>query len=207
MKKILIFTFILTALICCFSLTAFASEAEESKIVSGGALAENEALPTESVTAFEEIYDLVLRHSDKILSALAFVSSLILAFIYRRGVLPLIKGGLQAIGAAVDKLKAETEKASEVSESSIIAAKSKLEETEESMAALTEKLSTLEKELSLLREEAKLCDVKPVLESQTELLYEIFMSSSIPAYLKESVGERVAAMKKQLCAKEVSEND
>ena len=208
MKKILILTFILTAFICCFSLTAFASENEDAAIQSIGVSHDNEASSTESVTVFEEVYELALRHSDKILSALAFVSSLILAFIYRKGVLPLIKGGLNAIGTTVDKLKEETEKASEVSEKSIIAAKAKLEAAEGSMAALTEKLALLEEELSSLREEeAKLGDVKLVLESQTELLYEIFMSSSIPAYLKESVGERVLAMKKQLCGKEVIKND
>ena len=40
--------------------------------------------------------------------------------------------------------------------------------------------------------------MKIILESQIDMLYDIFMSSSIPLFQKEAVGEKISAMKKRL---------
>ena len=194
MKRILSLLFLLVIAISIFSMPILAAEGED-------ALSEN-------TTFFEDAYNQILAHSDKILSALAFLASLFLAFAYRKGILPLIKGGLGALSATVNKLKEETERAGEISEQAIKEAKDKLVLTEEVLAELTEKLNVLEKELvKATEEQSKANDVRLVLQSQTELLYEIFMSSSIPMYLKESVGEKVNAMKKRLADSEVSSDD
>ena len=106
------------------------------------------------------------------------------------------------------KLKEESEKASEISAKSFSEAKDKLEITEKALSELTDKLVILENELKDAKDEqTKANDVKLVLETQTELLYEIFMSSSIPLYLKESVGEKINAIKRRLDTEEVSRDD
>ena len=190
MKRIITLLFLLTLIISMFSVCAFA--------------AEEEVAPTpESTTVFEEIYDQVLAHSDKILSALAFLASLFLAFAYKRGFLPLIRGGLNAISNAVGSLKDESERASEISREALAEANDKLAVAEQSLSELTEKLAVFEQELGNTKDmKTKTEEFRLVLETQSELLYEIFMSSSIPTYLKESVGEKMCAMKKALGASE-----
>ena len=41
-------------------------------------------------------------------------------------------------------------------------------------------------------------ELRLILNSQIELLYEIFMSSSLPTYQKDAVGARFAEMKRAL---------
>ena len=194
MKKFLTVILSLLVIFSLFTLTAFAAESEE---VLG-----------EGSNIFSEVYEIILRHSDKILSALTLCVSLFLTFAYRKGILPLIKGGLNTLGAAVTKLKEETDKASEISAKTIAEARDKLTIAEEALSNLTEKLEVLEERLAAaMEEQQKASDTKIILESQIDMLYEIFMSSSIPLYQKESVGEKISAMKKRLADSEVNSND
>ena len=194
MKKFLTVILSLLVIFSLFTLTAFAAESEE---VLG-----------EGSNIFSEVYEIILRHSDKILSALTLCVSLFLTFAYRKGILPLIKGGLNTLGTAVTKLKEETDKASEISAKTIAEARDKLTIAEEALSNLTEKLEVLEERLAAaMEEQQKASDTKIILESQIDMLYEIFMSSSIPLYQKESVGEKISAMKKRLADSEVNSND
>ena len=43
------------------------------------------------------------------------------------------------------------------------------------------------------------------MKAQVDMLYEIFMSSSLPQYQKDSVGEKISSMRKSLS--EDGEND
>lgn len=168
-----------------------------------------DSVPDESETSaaeaniFDAVYAEIIKHSDKILSALAFSASLILAFAYKKGFLPLIKGALSALTSSVSKLKEETESASLAAQSSIEGASAKLENAQELLASLTERLETIEGKLAASAEEKNLQrDIKKVMTAQVDMLYSIFMSSSIPAYQKEAVGESIAEMKKTLTASE-----
>ena len=44
--------------------------------------------------------------------------------------------------------------------------------------------------------------MRVIMSTQIDLLHDIFMSSSLPYYRKEEVGERVAEMKRALTAAE-----
>lgn len=194
MKKILTLILSILLIFSLLSVTAFAAEAADASM-------------TES-NVFDEVYKLILRHSDKILSALAFLASLFLAFAYRSGIIPLIKGGLNTLGTAVSKLKEETDKASEISAKTISEAKDKLADTEQTLKALTDKLSLLEEKLGLaIEDKERVADMKIILESQIDMLYEIFMSSSIPLFQKEAVGEKITAMKRRLLGSEADSDE
>ena len=194
MKKFLTFTLLILLAFSLLSVTAFASEGVEAEI-------------TES-SVFGEVYELILRHSDKILSALAFLASLFLAFAYRSGIIPLIKSGLNTLGAAVSKLHEETDKASEIAKTTISEAKDKLADTEKTLSLLTDKLGTLEEKLKdAIEDKERAADMKIIMESQIDMLYEIFMSSSIPLFQKEAVGEKIAAMKKKLLGSEADSDE
>ena len=85
----------------------------------------------------------------------------------------------------------------------------RITETEKLMLSITERLLSLEKELcDAKRDRAKLSDIQTVISTQVDMLYEIFISSSIPLYQKEAVGEKICAMKRALAEKsEDGENE
>ena len=206
MKRILTMLFLLALTISIFSVSAFAADSEPIAPTGSPTITEADGetiAPTDSETVFDEIYNKLLTHSDKILSALAFFASLFLLFAYKKGILPLIRGGLNTLSGAVGSLKEESKRVCEISEKSFTEAKDKLDIAEKALSELTKKLETVESELSKTKDiEVQALDFKLVLQTQSELLYEIFMSSSIPAYLKESVGERMCAMRKVLSESE-----
>ncbi|MBR5242317.1 MAG: hypothetical protein IKV20_04175 [Clostridia bacterium] len=164
--------------------------------------AEGAAEEYAKTNVFEQIYTELLSHSDKILSALAFVASLLLAFTYKKGLLPLVKGALNTLGSSVTTLKEQTESVAGKADEAMSAALTRLMEAEKLMLSLTERLEVLENELCDARHDrAKLSDIQTVISTQVDMLYEIFISSSIPLYQKEAVGEKICAMKRALAEK------
>ena len=192
MKRFLILLTLLAVMICAFSIVAFAdgTNAEEA---------------SEEVGFFEETYSFLVENSDKILSCLAFLSSLAVVIAYRRGLLPILRGGLAALSGSVGTLRSENEKAEGAAREILAAAADKLDRAESGLAELSEKLAAIEKELLAFSEEGKkAADLRTLLGVQIDLLHDIFMASSLPYYRKEEVGEKVAEMKKTLaCAEEV----
>lgn len=199
MKKLLTVILILTALVALGSISVFADEIEETAEATDGVGG------TENL--FAEIYSAIIENGDTVLSALAFGGSLILALAYKKGLLPMLKGALGSLGSAVSKLKEETGAASERASEAISAATEKLSAAEELVRLLGERLEQLESELSAAREEqTKTSDIKIIISAQIDMLYEVFMSSSLPLYQKEAIGEKISAMRKTL-APEVSEDE
>jgi len=194
MKRI--FT-VLLIMLTLLSVTAVFSFAEESEAEAG--VVQN---------VFADVYKEILTHSDKILSAFAFIGSLIIAFAYKNRLLPLIRGSLNALSNTVTSLKEHSEKASASSNEGLAAATDMLTRAEDLLLKLCERLEAIEGELEKARsEESKNTVIKQIMESQIDMLYEIFMSSSIPLYQKEAVGERISAMKRAICAASEEKND
>ena len=110
MKKFLFFIFAIILTVSLVSVSAFAEETVVNEIVETQNSAQSDATDSEE-NIFSELYGVVARHADKIFSALAFLGSLIIAFAYRKGLLPVIKGALSAMSAATSKLKEEAKTA------------------------------------------------------------------------------------------------
>ena len=195
MKKFLI---LITLIFTLTSLFATVASAEGGEALT----------PTVEESFFDGVYDFLSDNADKIFSALAFVSSITLALLYRRGLLPLLRGGLTSLAGTVKTLKEETEKAEVSSRDLIMSAASKLEYTENIISDLSEKLSKIEEELSVAGEaEKRADDLRVLIGTQVDLLHDVFMASSLPYYRKEEVGERVAEMKKLLYSTEASSDE
>lgn len=185
MKKFFMAAILFVLVFSILSATAFASEAN--------------AQTADTKNAFESLYYELCEHSDKIFSALAFIGSLLLIFTYRRGMLPILKGGISSLSTTVATLKDEAKKSGELSESEIKSATEKLEKAENLLNVLTERLTKLDEELEDARAREKNSeDLKIIMRHQIDMLYEIFMSSSLPLYQKEAVGEKISIMKEQL---------
>ena len=155
-----------------------------------GALAES----TE-VNFFEKLYDAVTDYISEILCVLAFGGSFLIAVLYKKGLLPLLKGALGAINSAVGKIKdatensaiADTEKTAKITEA--------LDRAQSLIETQTRSLEDVEKRLDALsQDKSEREKMKLILECEVELLYDIFMSSALPEYQKDAVAKRLKAI-------------
>jgi hypothetical protein len=162
------------------------------------------AAAAESESFFEQVYEFVSNNADKILSAMAFSASLALALIYRRSLIPILKGSIGAISGTVSTLKEDSEKCSVAARDILESAAAKRECAQKLISELSDKLTVIEEELQLSKEEAaRSADLRTLIGTQIDLLHDIFMASSLPYYRKEEVAEKVSEMKKTLASHEV----
>lgn len=167
-------------------------EMSEEKIVYDTEEAEKESF-------FDTLFKVFSDNLSDILSALTFIGSLILMFSYKQGFLPLIKDGLGALSAGVrtigektGELNLGTDELKERIDERLNSAEALLSAMENTIAGLEMNL----KELEANKREREMTNT--VLLAEVDMLYEIFMSASLPQYLKDSVGEKISAMKKSL---------
>ncbi len=187
MKKILTVFFVIFIL-CSFAVTAFASDGAD-----------------ESSNVFEIAFDWLAAHSSEVLSALTFAGSVALAFTYKKGLMPKLSGALTQIGGSVNTLTRETEKSLGTLGSEFDFVKKRAEETEKLCILLSDMLVGLTDKLDSLSEDKSESDkFKLIMSSQVDMLYEIFMQSTLPQYAKDSVGEKIAAMKAAISGGECS---
>ena len=157
---------------------------------------------------FSRIYDEVASYASEILCGLTFIGSLTIAFAYKKGLLPLVEKSLLAIGNAVTGIKESTKENAEASSAFGVNIEKQLSGLEEVLRSLAEKVNSLDKVLleSLQNEsdsrlEAK--ELRLVVDAQIDMLYDVFMSSALPQYQKDAVGERIARMKEAIADNEV----
>lgn len=147
------------------------------------------------INFFEKLYTAVTDYISEILCVLAFGGSFLIAVLYKKGLLPLLKGALAAINTAVGRIKevtessaaADTEKTAEITEA-LCKAEALIEAQSDTLEALEKRLDSLSTDKSE-REKLRL-----ILESEVELLYNIFMSSGLPEYQKDAVAKRLKAI-------------
>lgn len=149
---------------------------------------------------FDKVYGEVTAYASEILCALTFTGSLMLAFAYKKGLLPLVEKSLITIGNAVTKIKENTKESTELSSQLGINIGQRLSDTQDLIKQLTERIGTLEEALNCSLEnenESRLegKQLRLVVDAQIDMLYDIFMSSALPQYQKDAVGERIAKMK------------
>ena len=165
------------------------SEASANADIAG-ALAESS-----EVNFFEKLYDAVTDYISEILCVLAFGGSFLIAVLYKKGLLPLLKGALGAINSAVGRIKdatensaiADTEKTAKITEA--------LDRAQSLIEAQTRSLEDVEKRLDALsQDKSEREKMKLILECEVELLYDIFMSSALPEYQKDAVAKRLKAI-------------
>ena len=147
------------------------------------------------VNFFERLYDAVTDYISEILCVLAFGGSFLIAVLYKKGLLPLLKGALSAISSAVGKIKDATEESAISDAEKTAKITEALDRAHALIEAQTRSLEVVERRLDALstdktdRERMKL-----ILECEVELLYDIFMSSALPEYQKDAVAKRLKSI-------------
>ena len=160
-----------------------------------------EPVATENdATVFDKIYAEVSEYAGEILCAMAFTGSVILAFAYKKGLLPIIKGSLVSIGNAVGKMKDSVSRSTEMSEELSKNLAYGLENSALVLGTLAEKIDALDNALTeKLSAESDHTREKEalgiILTAQIDMLYDVFMCSALPQYQKDAIGERIATMK------------
>ena len=188
MKKLILFTLILVFTLSAFSFFAYA----EGEVTNSENAAEGESFYT-------VLYGAVREHSEKILSALAAIASLLLAFTYRKGLMPTLNSALEKMCDGIGKIKTASAEQTENAQLLLSEAEKKLEGAREYLAVIYERLENLEATLNeSLEAKSEREKMKIILWAQTEMLYDIFMSSALPQYQKDMVGERTQKIKEEL---------
>ena len=171
-------------------------------LLTGAAYAKEANTPSAEVTEsdrqaekdgfFDSVYKVITENLEEILSFLSFVGTLIVAFMYKRGLAPSITKVTGVIGTALEEIGNESKKTGE--EATQLSAK--LLKISDSVKELSERLALISERLDVPDTEKEI--TRSVIEGQIDLLYDIFMSSSLPQYKKDEVGERVSKMKESL---------
>ena len=159
-----------------------------------------EAEEITEATVFDKLYTEVSEYAGEILCALAFIGSVVLAFAYKKGLMPIVKSSLVTIGNAMSKMKDSVNKNAERGEEMNREIASGLDGAVKVIQTLGERIDALEKSLTerladkdeAAREREAL---SIIMTSQIDMLYEIFMSASLPQYQKDAIGEKIAKMK------------
>lgn len=195
-RKILTFLAVLCLSFAIFSVTAFANESEA---ISQESDASESTYETARESIFDEIYGAVMANADKILSAMAFCGTLIVGFAYKRGLLPLLGKAMNAISKSVDGIKEDGIRSAQSTEERLTDIDASIKEIRESSAVTEASISDIEEHISRYDEAmAQYSAMKTVMSAQTDMLYAVFMSSALPQYQKEEIGERIAEMRKEL---------
>lgn len=152
---------------------------------------------------FDEIYGAMEANADKIFSILAFVGTLVVGVGYKSGLLPLLRDALSKLKAAIDGVKADGEMSKALTESKMGEISASIESINSAIEKAGSELARIEwqfenyEQLMAERQQMRL-----ILAGQIDMLYAIFMSSALPQYQKDEIGERIQEMREELASYE-----
>ena len=164
---------------------------------------DTELLPEEggdyTQNIFEEIYNLLEKNADKIFSILAFIGTLVVGVGYKSGLLPLLREALAKLKSSIDGVKANSDEREAITSQ-------KLKEIGSAVERIEAQLAIVENErvdyTELYRDRESM---RVILAGQIDMLYAIFMSSALPQYQKDEIGERISEMREELISYESDE--
>ena len=198
MKRMKFVKHLIALALCAVMLLSFgtAAAAAEDSEITNEVTGESAPTETENTNVFEELYAAASEFSGEIASALAFLGSLIVALAYKRGLMPAVKSGIGAIGGAVSQLKDSTESYSKHQDELLTEFSERLCRAEEVLErfgqAIDEIADKTEDGKSAAEDRASM---KALMSAQIDMLYDIFMTSSLPQYQKDAVNKRIGEMK------------
>ncbi len=152
---------------------------------------------------FEVVFATVKEYATEIFCALSFVGSLILAYAYKSGLLPIIKGGIGAISTTVSSIKETAERGESKTDELTRAVCDRLSDAEICLDGIGNAIDELGKRLNGLESDAdERKKLNLILATQIDMLYSIFMTSSLPQYQKDEVGAKISEMREALLKNE-----
>lgn len=184
------------------SLLTIMTSAEAADAVIEEGHSDSETLPfTDAISGF------LTENGSTLLGLLTFVGSVLVAFLYKTGLLPMLRTGLTALREILHKNSDLTESFTQKMSQAFGLVEEKLallppmiEKTDEALREFEKRLLALEK--ALTESEADRRCTAEVLRTETELFYEMLSSVNLPEAQKESMTESYYRMKKKLEAEQ-----
>ena len=196
MKKLLV---ILIAVMLLISCGVAASAADTDVAIENTDNAYENAEQPNGSNPFSELYRYACEHADNIFSVLAFAGSVVIAFFYKKGLMPALSSALVNLRTSVKSIGDTAEKTLIGNESAYADLKSSIDLVGKGVDTLCIAIGDLDKRLTASEEQYNQMNaMKTIISAQVDMLYSIFMSSSLPQYSKDAVGERIAEMKAAL---------
>ena len=159
----------------------------------------SEATDTVEPGIFELMYREIEKHTGEIFCALSLLGTLILTFLYKTGLLPMLKASITALSGTVSGIKEKNEEYSRELMLGKDALLSGLEKADEALAAISERINAFELDAKRADNlEKRDTAIMLILKTQIDALSDVFMSSSLPEYQKAALGERITSMKEAL---------
>ena len=194
MKKIFLLTLLVLFLCSALLIPVAASETAETAVTEGSGF-------TDTLAAF------ITENADTLLGVLTLVGSLLVAFFYKTGMMPVLRSGLSALAELLGKSRDLTERFTHEAsdrithmEESVTPMLDAMHHSEQVLLSLEAKLSSLEEALAKSENERR--TTAEVLRTETELFYELLSSVNLPEAQKESMTESYYRLKRVLEAKE-----
>ena len=148
---------------------------------------------------FEVFWDTVKAYATEIFCAMTFVGSLVLAYAYKCGLIPIIKGGIGALSTTVAGIRESAERGEKKADELGRTVAERLQNAETTLGGISEILSLMTEKLDRLEadgdEKRKL---RIVMNAEVDMLYSVFMTSALPQYQKDEIGQRIAKMREVL---------
>ncbi len=155
----------------------------------------------------QAVTDFLTQNGNTLLSVLSLIGTLLVAFLYKTGLLPLLRSGLSALGDLLGKNREVTEHFTKETgeqihriEEYMTPMVDTLARSENALRAMEEKLAALE--TALERSEGDRQKTAAVLRTETELFYELLASVNLPETQKDSMTESYYRLKRILEAEE-----
>ena len=155
----------------------------------------------------QAVTDFLTQNGDTLLGVLSLIGTLLVAFLYKTGLLPLLRSGLSALSDLLGKNREVTEHFTKETgeqihriEEYMTPMVDTLARSENALRAMEEKLAALE--TALERSEGDRQKTAAVLRTETELFYELLASVNLPETQKDSMTESYYRLKRSLEAEE-----
>ena len=171
------------------SLTAFGDKKSNSQVQTNAQdyteseISDNngDSNKNKDTNVFDLLYEGISKNLSEILSALAFIASIILMFCYKKGFLPLVTEGIKALASGVKNIGEKTESLNVGTEALTEKIKQRLDTAEDVLTKMSKTLETLEEKIGSEEENKnQRAELKTVLSAEIDMLYEIFMAASLP---------------------------
>ncbi len=195
MKRILLTLCLCIALLFSFSAVACAAEPSiEAAQTDAG-----EVQDTAEEGFFLLLYRRLGAHLPELFSALSLLAACIIGICYKRGLLPILRDGLGAIGAATKDYGKAAEDCAEQTRIICENANNNIHFAKELAEKTSESLIVIEKRLDALGDQKSESErLRLLMSGQVEMLRDIFLSSALPQFEKDRVCKRVEEMKAAL---------
>lgn len=180
-------------------------ESDRTESESAGDGENGEGTPGDDAGAsggiFGEIYSCLASHAGEIFSTLSFIGTVAVALAYKRGLIPLLRDGLGAIGGAAGNISTSAERAQAVTEEAIAGVRRALDGFSDTLRTIERAgEETSERLRALEGEEYDKKALTKILLEQINMLSDIFMSTSLPQFRKDEIAERAKEMRDLVAA-------